>query len=842
MIGAALLGVSNLTAPRTPKYSSQARATRPAAYRLAPAAHLAATRRPHTLPAAAHCTLPPARFTVAARYPRHSPSPLAVSRWVPPLAARRPPAARFTYTHTRRMRTLPVARYMRLLPKKCKPLHASTNCSARRSPLPLATRRLRVAQNPAPAPGQPSPAPHVKFATRPARRPLPPGARCSGRSLRLATRSLSPPPAACCPLPATSDAFMPPPARRTRSSRNSLRVRARRQERALCTRARLARPAVHQPLLAIYRGLTDVRRPTPDALCRSSLNTDADGRRRRGTSPAQNTLDSVVLAGARSPCCVDEISPPYGPRHARHMPRAGRHPLPARCPPAARHWLPVVPSSAALTSVWQREYVETTGIQTSLRHLLDLLVRLRACIPCSPPALVTHKIRCLLATPTRTRTRWLLHAHASPRFAQGPRSTPAAGRGPFLVPHSRCSLPIPRQLSPSTPASRKSRGPPPHASLVPPLAVRHLPLAAPGRARTVLPATCASRCPHASPCPLAACCRPRARSSRCPHPTVRRPPPLLARFLLPASSSARCTHPHHATHRSLPAVAVARLRLPAPHCRCSLLAAARLPLGACRRSLFFAGSPLSAALPDARPLPLHCTHGARGTPHLMLPKDELGSRRRWTGSPWRRQGRATEPAPPPRGAVRHLSPSMLRSPRSTAADLACDSRPPPAARRLPPAAVADVAPPAAMRVSCRALLPLAVTPGKEAVNGRQRSQMTPCIRRTSTLRGNARGSCISSMDIDARFPPHTGRRTPIDQALRRPGRLGSCRLQRACAKHTAPPRPRHADHTMRMLWTPPPDSQHTPASHGSTSSVTPRSLCTVPVHAARVGPDPLFVD
>ncbi|KAJ7214573.1 hypothetical protein GGX14DRAFT_563386 [Mycena pura] len=101
---------------------------------------LSSTRRPHTLPAAAHCTIPPARFTVAARYPPHSPSPLAVSRWVPPLAARRPPAARFTYTHTRRMRTLPVARYMRLLPKKCKPLHAARVHDVQRSPLALAAR------------------------------------------------------------------------------------------------------------------------------------------------------------------------------------------------------------------------------------------------------------------------------------------------------------------------------------------------------------------------------------------------------------------------------------------------------------------------------------------------------------------------------------------------------------------------------------------------------------------------------------------------------------------------------------------------------------------------------
>ncbi|KAJ7189304.1 hypothetical protein GGX14DRAFT_580830 [Mycena pura] len=51
-----------------------------------------------------------------------------------------------------------------------------------------------------------------------------------------------------------------------------------------------------------------------------------------------------------------------------------------------------------------------------------------------------------------------------------------------------------------------------------------------------------------------------------------------------------------------------------------------------------------------------------------------------------------------------------------------------------------------------------------------------------------------SMDIDPRAPRHTERRRPAAQASKRtPPAGGSCRLQLAFAKNTAPARPRHSD-------------------------------------------------
>ncbi|KAJ7214574.1 hypothetical protein GGX14DRAFT_563387 [Mycena pura] len=433
---------------------------------------------------------------------------------------------------------------------------------------------------------------------------------------------------------------MPPPACRTRSSRNSLRVRARRQERALCTRPRRARPAVYQPLLAIYRGLTDVRRPTPDALCLSPLDTDADGagpRRRRIRWTVSSALALAVHAALMR-----------FPRRTARDTHATCHALVVtRCPPAARHWLPVVPSSDAQDSL------PTCHTYTDPHPLAATRTRVPSF--CARPALDSRRgPRAVSRSPFP-----LLAAHTAPAIASHSpsvtcRSPPVTCRSPPLGAHAPCSplhappaaftLPLARSLHAAV------RAPVAPVVRIPPFVAR-LPC---------LPVSC---CPPPPP--------PAARIRTTP-PTARFPP-----LPLPASGF------------PLP-IAAARRRPPPAGCMSSL--AVFRWLAASRRKL---------ALPAAGRSPASIRFSST--------LDGLAVAEAGQGD--------EEPAHPPRGAVRHPSPSM---PRSTAADLARDSRPPPAARRSPPAAVADVAPPAAMRASCRALLMCATSPlaGRQPLTGR----------------------------------------------------------------------------------------------------------------------------
>ncbi|KAJ7221235.1 hypothetical protein GGX14DRAFT_558735 [Mycena pura] len=226
---------------------------------------------------------------------------------------------------------------------------------------------------------------------------------------------------------------------------------------------------------------------------------------------------------------------------------------------------------------------------------------------------------------------------------------------------------------------------------------------------------------------------------------ARAAPPLRA---LPSPPWARETRP--AAHRSPPATSAPDSRRSPPATRCLPLhiTPCALTRFSCRLSPLLAGFPLP--LHAARRLPptvARCPSGRRSLPACYA----LSAPSRY-------------PSPPPapaRSPLTLLSRANITQGPFLAAPLATHT--PPAARRPP-----------RCEQSPENLGPRSASASRkgrdDAVNGRQRTQMTPYIQRTGTLRGNARLLHFLNTDIDSRSP-HTERRTPAAQSLRRPNCL-----------------------------------------------------------------------